>query len=153
MSEFCVSCGILYVHASLSLFCLQLSVCKSVKTAASVWDQTPATVRPAGKVCSVRHVSLKQQSDPDLQLRVSTGVFTVMVSIPSSAVCKQRCLNGGRCVLPDYCHCRKGYQGLTCAIKVNTGVTLHLMTPGLEVISSLGLCSFLLELCIRFFER
>lgn len=35
------------------------------------------------------------------------------------AVCKQRCLNGGRCVLPDYCHCRKGYKGLTCAIKVS----------------------------------
>lgn len=34
-------------------------------------------------------------------------------------MCKQHCLNGGRCLLPNYCHCRKGYTGLTCAVKVS----------------------------------
>lgn len=36
-----------------------------------------------------------------------------------SAVCTRRCLNGGRCVLPDYCHCRRGFKGPTCALKVS----------------------------------
>uniref|UniRef100_A0A1A8NAW1 von Willebrand factor D and EGF domains n=1 Tax=Nothobranchius rachovii TaxID=451742 RepID=A0A1A8NAW1_9TELE len=42
----------------------------------------------------------------------------------SSATCKQRCLNGGRCVLPDQCFCRRGYKGLTCAIKVRGQASL-----------------------------
>ena len=52
------------VFTRLSLFSLQLSVCRSVKMAASVWDQTPVTALPAGKVSSVKHVSfiMRQQS-------------------------------------------------------------------------------------------
>lgn len=51
--------------------------------------------------------------------------FEVIVLDLSAAVCVQRCLNGGRCVLPDHCFCRRGYTGFTCAGKVsrNDGTT------------------------------
>lgn len=31
-----------------------------------------------------------------------------------AAVCSQPCLNGGECVRPGVCHCRKGYVGGSC---------------------------------------
>ncbi len=45
--------------------------------AASVWDQTPVTVPAAGKVTSVKHVSLfmlKQSSNTETDILQGTGV-------------------------------------------------------------------------------
>lgn len=35
-----------------------------------------------------------------------------------AAICNQKCLHGGRCVLPNVCSCRDGYSGVKCEKKV-----------------------------------
>ena len=35
--------------------------------------------------------------------------------VPSTAVCAAPCLNGGRCIRPNRCHCSQGWSGHDCS--------------------------------------
>lgn len=36
-----------------------------------------------------------------------------------SAICNQTCLNGGECVAPGQCQCRRGYMGSSCELDLD----------------------------------
>lgn len=46
--------------------------------------------------------------------------ITMRNTVPlNTALCKRKCQNGGKCVLPNFCQCRSGYTGSTCAARVS----------------------------------
>lgn len=42
------------------------------------------------------------------------GVQIEKIPLLSAAVCKKRCMNGGKCVSPDTCRCRAPFSGPQC---------------------------------------
>lgn len=47
-----------------------------------------------------------------------------------AAICNQTCLNGGECVSPAKCSCRKGYIGPSCELDLDECATgLHRCHP------------------------
>lgn len=90
---------------------------------ANVWDPTRVTALQDGKAYSARIVSLT-----DIMLFFffyfesfwwfSEIAMRHIVSL-NTATCKHKCQNGGKCVLPNFCQCRSGYIGSTCAARVS----------------------------------
>lgn len=40
-------------------------------------------------------------------------------AVSVAAVCNQTCLNGGTCVAPGQCACRRGYEGASCELDLD----------------------------------
>nr|XP_045588295.1 neurogenic locus notch homolog protein 1-like isoform X1 [Procambarus clarkii] len=57
--------------------------------------------------------------DTEALLACSNNIWTLPLQVRLDPVCrphcKSNCLNGGRCVAPDYCWCSQGYGGPDCS--------------------------------------
>lgn len=68
------------------------------------------------------------------------------VHLSISAVCNQKCLYGGSCILPNVCSCRPGYTGVNCRKKIQ--VTIVILAKDEEgwkkesILTGLAFCIF-----------
>ena len=42
---------------------------------------------------------------------IDSNILTIFILNWKGGICREKCLNGGKCIQKDLCSCRKGYYG------------------------------------------